>query len=51
MAITGTVLILGVLSVLDRVEGYARRRLDLPPDQYDVADAGPPNEGKSEDLS
>ncbi|HEY8170268.1 MAG TPA: MgtC/SapB family protein [Candidatus Limnocylindria bacterium] len=50
MAITGTVLILAVLSVLDRVEGFARRRLDLPPDQYDVSDTGPPDDGKSEDL-
>jgi len=48
---TGTVLILVVLSVLDRVETIARRRLQLPPDQYDVAAAmDDPDEGKSEDL-
>ena len=51
MAVTGTVLILVVLSVLDRVETMARRRLQLPPDQYDVAAAmEDPDEGKSEDL-
>jgi putative Mg2+ transporter-C (MgtC) family protein len=50
MAVTGTVLVLVVLSVLDRVEGFARRRLDLPPDQYDVSHTGPSDEGKSEDL-
>lgn len=51
MAVTGTVLILVVLSVLDRVESMARRRLQLPPDQYDVAARiEDPDEGKSEDM-
>ena len=51
MAVTGTLLILVVLSVLDRVETMARHRLRLPPDQYDVAAAmDDPDEGKSEDL-
>jgi putative Mg2+ transporter-C (MgtC) family protein len=50
MAGTGTVLILVVLSVLDRIETFARRRLSLPPDQYDVATMDDPDEGKSEDL-
>ncbi|HEY6608647.1 MAG TPA: MgtC/SapB family protein [Candidatus Limnocylindria bacterium] len=51
MAITGTVLILIVLSVLDRVEGLARRHLDLPPDQFDIAQTSTSHDGKSEDLS
>lgn len=46
LAITATVLMLIVLSILDRVESYARRRLDLPPDNYAL-----PDEGRSEDLS
>lgn len=51
IAITGTALILIVLSVLDRIETFARHRLQLPPDQYDVASfQGDPDEGKSEDL-
>jgi putative Mg2+ transporter-C (MgtC) family protein len=50
MAGTGTVLILIVLSVLDRIEAIARRWLSLPPDQYDVATTDDPDEGKSEDL-
>lgn len=50
MAGTGTVLILVVLSVLDRIETFARHRLSLPPDQYDVASMDDPDEGKSEDL-
>ena len=48
LAVVGTVLILVVLSVLDRIESVARRQLQLPPDQYDIAD--PTDEGKSEDL-
>ncbi len=51
MAIIGTVLILVVLSLFDRVEGFARRRLNLPPDQYDLSEGEQPNEGKSEELS
>ena len=44
----GTVLILVVLSLLDRVEEIARRRLDLPPESYAIGDERA--EGKSEDL-
>jgi putative Mg2+ transporter-C (MgtC) family protein len=32
MAVVGTALILVVLAVFDRIEAFARRRLDLPPD-------------------
>jgi uncharacterized membrane protein YhiD involved in acid resistance len=41
LAVLGTVLILVVLSLLDRVEDYARRRLSLRPDGYDIAEAAP----------
>ena len=34
VAIVGTVLILVILSILDRVEDIARRRLQLPPPNY-----------------
>lgn len=44
----GTVLILIVLSLLDRVEDLVRRRLRLPPESYALPDE--PTEGKSEDL-
>jgi putative Mg2+ transporter-C (MgtC) family protein len=52
LATVGTVLILVILSLLDRIEGFARRRLDLPPDQYDVASpiTGEVDDGNSEDL-
>jgi putative Mg2+ transporter-C (MgtC) family protein len=52
LAATGTVLILVILSLLDRIEGFARRRLDLPPDQYDVASPNTDEveDGNSEDL-
>lgn len=50
LAIMGTVLILVILSLLDRVEGFARRRLDLPPDQFDVSQIRQTDDGKSEDL-
>jgi len=46
MAVVGTVLILIVLSILDIVEGYARRHLQLPPDNYGP---GEPEDGRSED--
>jgi putative Mg2+ transporter-C (MgtC) family protein len=32
MAVVGTALIIVVLAVFDRIEAFARRRLDLPPD-------------------
>jgi putative Mg2+ transporter-C (MgtC) family protein len=50
VALVGTALILVILSVLDRVEDAARRRLQLPPDTYHGADAGEPEEGRSQDL-
>lgn len=43
----GTVLILVVLSLLDRVEEIARRRLDLPPEGYET---GERPDGRSEEL-
>jgi putative Mg2+ transporter-C (MgtC) family protein len=47
----GTVLILIVLALLDRVESLARRRLRLPPDRYDLPrDEDPRDDGRSEDL-
>ena len=49
VATVGTVLILVILSILDRIEAVARRRLQLPPDSYDLPPVDP-NEGKSEDL-
>jgi putative Mg2+ transporter-C (MgtC) family protein len=48
VAVFGTVLILVVLALLDRVETYARRRLRLPSDSYKLPDDAP--EGRSEDL-
>jgi putative Mg2+ transporter-C (MgtC) family protein len=50
VAIVGTVLILVILSILDRVEDVARRRLQLPPDNYPLPDDPEPDDGKSEDL-
>ena len=50
LAIMGTVLMLVVLSILDRVERLARRHLDLPPDGFGLAE-DVPNDGRSEDLS
>lgn len=53
VALVGTVLILVVLSILDRVESVARRRLRLPPEGYDVRGMptdDEPDEGKSVDL-
>jgi putative Mg2+ transporter-C (MgtC) family protein len=44
----GTVFILVVLSLLDRVEDIARRRLDLPPESYQIPDERP--DGRSQDL-
>ncbi len=53
VAVVGTLLILVILSILDRVESFARRRLRLPPDGYVLPkddDNDEPDEGKSEDL-
>lgn len=49
VAVVGTLLILVILSILDRVEGLARRRLRLPPEGY-VLPGDEVDEGKSEDL-
>ena len=38
LAVLGTILILVVLSLLDRVESYARRRFALRPGGYDFGD-------------
>lgn len=48
VAIVGTVLILVILSLLDSVENFAKRRLRLPPSRFELPDD--PDEGKSEDL-
>lgn len=50
VALVGTFLILVVLSILDRVEAFARHRLRLPPDNYELPDHAA-DDGKSEDLS
>ena len=49
VAVVGTVLILVILSILDRVEEFARRRLRLPPEHGQPA-GEEPQEGRSEDL-
>ena len=50
LATMATVLMLIVLSILDRVERLARRHLDMPSDNYaPLSDAM--DEGRSEDLS
>jgi putative Mg2+ transporter-C (MgtC) family protein len=49
VAVVGTVLILVILAILDRVEAIARRRLQLPPDGYDLP-KNEPDDGMSEDL-
>ena len=49
MAIIGTLLILVVLAVLDRIEAFATRRLGMPPDGkggHHIDD----HEGRSEDM-
>jgi putative Mg2+ transporter-C (MgtC) family protein len=48
MAVIGTILILVVLAVLDRVEAYARRRLQLHPSPDGTE--GDANEGRTEDM-
>lgn len=52
VAIVGTVLILVILSILDRVEALARRRLQLPPEGYVLPrdNHSDPDDGMSEDL-
>ncbi|HEU5325186.1 MAG TPA: MgtC/SapB family protein [Candidatus Limnocylindria bacterium] len=50
VAIIGTVLILIILSILDRVETMARHRLQLPPEGFILPDDQGPDDGKSEDL-
>ena len=45
----GTALIIIILTVLDRIEDLARRRLGLPPEGYRLPGEGP-GDGKSEDL-
>jgi putative Mg2+ transporter-C (MgtC) family protein len=49
VAIVGTVLILVILSLLDNVERFARRRLNLPPDSYELPESEP-DDGMSKDL-
>lgn len=46
LALFGTLLILVILSLLDRVEKAARRRYHLPPEGFDLGE----EEGKAEDL-
>jgi putative Mg2+ transporter-C (MgtC) family protein len=50
VAVVGTVLILVILSILDRVEEFARRRLRVPPDDDRPPGLTEPEEGRSEDL-
>lgn len=50
LAATGTALILIILSILDRVETMARRRLRLPPEGYVLPKDEEVSDGKSEDL-
>jgi putative Mg2+ transporter-C (MgtC) family protein len=50
VAVIGTVLILVILSILDRVEDFARHHLQLPPDGYVLPDHTS-DDGKSEDLT
>lgn len=50
LAIMATVLMLIILSILDRIESFARRHFDLPPEGF-VLPKDPVDEGRSEDLS
>jgi putative Mg2+ transporter-C (MgtC) family protein len=51
VATVGTILILIILSILDRVESMARHRLQLPPEGFILPkDDADPEDGKSEDL-
>jgi len=49
IATIGTFLILVVLSVLDRIEEYARRRMGIGPEQHEPTDE-PSADGRTEDL-
>jgi putative Mg2+ transporter-C (MgtC) family protein len=49
VALVGTVLILVILSLLDSVENFTKRRLQLPPSRFKLPDD--PEDGQSEDLS
>ncbi len=49
MAIIGTLLILVVLAVLDRVEAYVTRRLQLPPEPKTTLPRGD-EDGRTEDM-
>ena len=53
LAVLGTVLILVVLSLLDRVESFARRRYNLAPPGYNVEaiDAADEPEGDARDMT
>ena len=48
VAVVGTLLILVILSILDRIEAMARRRLRLPPEY--APPKNEPDDGMSEDL-
>jgi putative Mg2+ transporter-C (MgtC) family protein len=50
MAVVGTILILVVLAVLDRIEAFATRRLNLPPEGRDQPTHPNADDGRSEDL-
>jgi putative Mg2+ transporter-C (MgtC) family protein len=49
ISLVATALVVVILTILDRVEDFARRRLDLPPEGYAIS-GDQPDEGKSEDL-
>lgn len=53
LAVLGAALVLIVLAVLDRIEAFARRRLEIGPEGYDVSDRMDRprgSEGHTEDL-
>ena len=52
MAVVGTILILVVLAVLDRIEAFATRRLKLPPEGKTQPPHHAPgvDDGRSEDM-
>ena len=49
VAVVGTLLILVILSLLDNLERFARRRFNLPPDSYELPEREP-DDGMSKDL-